>query len=134
MKYIEDKDLQMRIIQICLNLITPELVLVENFEFIRKIYHVCFYVVFSKDLMIRKIAISSLLQLTEFIFDEARFAGYKDEELKRCFGMFNDFLNYLIEQKNQWIPKGLNVIIWDLILEIIKVQKLNIISAEYNTI
>lgn len=83
--------------------------------------------------MTKKIAISAIIQLTELIFDQSRFKDYSVEDIRRCCGLFNDFLGYLVDQKTVWIPKGLGVIIWDLIIEIIKIQGLNIISETTNS-
>ena len=122
----------MRTIQICLNLITPQLVLIENYEFVLKLYQICFQVAFSRELMTKKIAISAAIQLTELVYQEKRFQNYNEDEIKRVGILFNDFLGYLIDGKCAWIPKGLNGIIWDMVLEIIKIQGLNII-IEANT-
>ena len=42
--------------------------------------------------------------------------------------LFNDFLGYLVDGKCAWVPKGFNGIVWDMVLEIIRIQGLNVIT------
>lgn len=115
--------MQEKIIQICQYLIMPSLVDLHDCEFVLKLFTVCFQLSCSKQAFTQKIATSALLQLVELLFESERFQHYDELEQKHALDLLAELLSYIVEGKSlRWVPKGMSGIVWDLVLEICRLQ------------
>lgn len=115
--------MQEKIIQICQYLIMPQLIDLHDCEFVIKLFTVCFQLSCAKQLFTQKIATSALLQLVELVFDVERFEHYDEPQRKNALDLMSELLSYIVETKSlRWIPKGLMGLVWDIVLEICRLQ------------